>query len=149
MVALADAFVVFEFTTAMLSRCLQVRARQNGVAAGHTLPQAPQLLGPSMLVVQPFCGFAQAAQPSLHVGVHLLALQLVALAFVALHVRLQPPQLIVSDEVAFSQPLFGSPSQSLKPAAQLGLQAPPLHAVVPWLFVQAVPQPPQFAGSVS
>ena len=43
-----------EFTTVMVSRCLHAREMQNGVAAGHTLPQPPQFVGLSMLVVQPF-----------------------------------------------------------------------------------------------
>ena len=123
--------VVLEFTTVMLRRCLHAREMQNGVPAGHTLPQLPQFEGLSMLVVQPFCGFEHAAQPSLQVGAHLLALQLVALAFVVLHARLQPPQFAISAEVAFSQPLLGSLSQSLKPAAQLGAHAPLEHVVVP------------------
>ena len=131
----------------MLSRCLHVREMQNGVVVGHTLPQPPQFEGLSMLVVQPFCGLEHAAQPSLQVGAHWLALQLVALAFVVLHDTLQPPQFAVSAEVGFSQPLFGSLSQSLKPVAQSGLHAPPAQDVVPWLFVHVVPQPPQFALS--
>lgn len=120
---------------------------QNGLAAGHTLPQPPQLLALSRLVVQPFCGLEQAAQPSLHTGLQALVAQVLPLAFVVLQVMPQPPQFALSALVAFSQPLFGSLSQSEKPVAQLGEHAPPLHSVVPCKFEQAVPHPPQFAAS--
>jgi hypothetical protein len=141
--------VVPEFTTTMVSRCWQVRPMQNGAVVPQMVPHAPQLFALSRLVVQPFCGLLQAAQPSLQSGLQALVAQLVALAFVVLHATLQPPQFAMSAVVDFSQPLFGLLSQSANPVAQLGLQAPPLHAVVPWLFVQLVPQPPQFATSLS
>src|SRR5438093_1322437 len=45
-----------------------------------------------------------------------------------------------------SQPFPGLPSQSRKPAAQVGTQAPLVHVVVPLAFVQTVPQAPQFVA---
>jgi hypothetical protein len=53
-------------------------------------------------------------------------------------------QLLTSLFESVSQPFAGLPSQSLKPAEQLGTQAPAVHVVVPWEFVQATPHPPQF-----
>jgi hypothetical protein len=40
--------------------------------------------------------------------------------------------------------LFGSPSQLAKPNVQLGLHTPDAQAFVPWAFVHASPQAPQF-----
>jgi hypothetical protein len=47
----------------------------------------------------------------------------------------QAPQLPVLVWMFVSQPLFGFPSQSAKPAAQVGLHAPATHDVVPFAFV--------------
>jgi hypothetical protein len=53
-------------------------------------------------------------------------------------------QLFTSVFVLVSQPLFGLPSQSLKPAEQDGTQTPAVQAVVPFELLQVMPQPPQF-----
>jgi hypothetical protein len=54
-------------------------------------------------------------------------------------------QLLTSVFVLVSQPLFGLPSQLLKPAAQAGTHTPAVQAVVPFAFEQATPQAPQLA----
>jgi hypothetical protein len=61
------------------------------------------------------------------------------------HTLPQVLQLLTSVLVLVSQPLFGFPSQFLKPAEQLGTQAPAVHVVVPLEFVQVSPQTPQLA----
>ena len=54
----------------------------------------------------------------------------------------QLPQLVVV-VVDVSQPLFGFPSQLDQPVAQLGLQEPAVHCVVPCALLHALPQEPQ------
>jgi hypothetical protein len=46
--------------------------------------------------------------------------------------------------MSVSQPLFGLPSQLANPNVQLGLHMPDAQAFVPWAFVHARPQAPQF-----
>lgn len=60
------------------------------------------------------------------------------LALVAEQVTPHAPQL-VAVRVLVSQPLFGLPSQSAKPVAQVGAQAPAVHVVAPFAFVQLTP----------
>jgi hypothetical protein len=54
----------------------------------------------------------------------------------------QPPQLVVV-RVEVSQPLLKFPSQFAQPVAQLGLQVPAVHCVVPCALLQALPHEPQ------
>lgn len=107
---------------------------QVGVAFAplHTAPQAPQWLRlVSEFVSHPLFGFpSQFLKLPLHTGVHTPLTQLVVpLAFV--HAMPHPPQLLMSPEVAVSQPFFGLPSQSEKPAEHVGTHVPPVHVVVP------------------
>jgi hypothetical protein len=60
----------------------------------------------------------------------------------------QSPQ-SVTVRMLRSQPLFRFESQLLKPAVQVGLQAPEVHAVVPFAFEQLTPQAPQAAVVLS
>jgi hypothetical protein len=82
---------------------------------------------------------AIAQAPAAHDGVPFVASQALA----------QAPQLAASTARFVSQPLAGSPSQSPKPALQLGLQAPALHVVDPFGLTHALPQAPQFAALVA
>jgi hypothetical protein len=61
----------------------------------------------------------------------------------------QLPQLEREVLVFVSQPLAGLPSQSAKPLAQTGLQAPDPHEVVPFWFVHFVVHDPQCEPSVA
>src|SRR5262245_36719310 len=61
---------------------------------------------------------------------------------------LQVPQWLRLVSRLTSQPLSGSPSQSLKVALQAMWQAPPTHEGVPFCDEQARLQPLQWAGSL-
>lgn len=65
-----------------------------------------------------------------------------AVALDSAHAVPQVPQLAIVF-VGVSQPSFGLPLQSPKPAAHVGLQAPAVQAVLPFVFEQATPQAPQ------
>jgi hypothetical protein len=92
-------------------------------------PQLPRLV--SVFVSQPLFGFpSQFLKLPLHTGVHTPLTQLVV-PFAFVQAMPQPPQLLMSAEVAVSQPFFGLPSQSEKPAEHVGTHVPPLHVVVP------------------
>jgi hypothetical protein len=54
-------------------------------------------------------------------------------------------QLFTSLLTFVSQPLFGLPSQLLKPAAQVGTHTPALQVVLPLALEQVTPHAPQFA----
>ena len=60
----------------------------------------------------------------------------------------QSPQSL-SVRMLRSQPLFRFESQLLKPVAQVGTQAPDVHAVVPFMFVHCTAQEPQAAVVLS
>jgi hypothetical protein len=98
----------------------------------HTEPHAPQLPRlTSVFVSQPLFALpSQLLKLPLQTGVHTPATQLVV-PFEFVQAIPQPPQLLESEEVLVSQPFFGFPSQSAKPAAQTGVQVPPTHDVVP------------------
>ncbi len=99
-------------------------------------------------VSQPSFGSpSQSPAPMLQMGVQVPALQLVV-PLRLVHCVVQTPQWSTSVLRFVSQPLFGFPSQSAKPAVQLGTQAPALHAVVPLAFVHVVLQAPQLFASV-
>ena len=109
------------------------------------LPQAPQLERLLVVLVsQPFEALpSQLPNPALQDPSVQVPLGQVVLALASEQAALQSPQ---SDTVAMlrSQPLLALPSQLLKLAAQLGTQEPVVQVVVPFAFVQAVPQAPQF-----
>jgi hypothetical protein len=65
-------------------------------------------------------------------------------AWSSAHACPQDPQFVRVVRLV-SQPLSGSPSQLPQPPAQLGEQAPEVHAVPPWAFEQMLPQVPQLA----
>jgi hypothetical protein len=94
-------------------------------------------------VSQPLFGLlSQLANPALQVGEHTpLEHDVEPLALEQMVP--QAPQLVVLDRMSVSQPLFGLPSQSAHPAAQVGAHAPPVQLVVPWALVHWVPQAPQ------
>jgi hypothetical protein len=110
----------------------------------HWALQAPQFDVVLRLVSQPFFGSpSQLWKPELHTGVHVPVTQLVVpCAFE--HPMAQPPQLLPSVWVFVSQPSVGSPLQSAKPAAHVGVHVPAGHAMVPWALLHAAPQAPQF-----
>jgi hypothetical protein len=111
----------------------------------HTVPQAPQF---ETLVrrsaSQPFAALpSQLPKPALQTGAHAPATQeVVPLAFV--QALPHAPQLERLVAVLVSQPLPALPSQLANPELQVGEQAPATHAVVPFAFVHATAQPPQF-----
>jgi hypothetical protein len=91
---------------------------------------------------------SQSANPVLQTGAHTPAEHdVVPLAFV--QETPQAPQLVALVFVFVSQPLFGLPSQSAKPVLHVGLQAPDVHVVDPFAFVQVTPQLPQLVVVLS
>jgi hypothetical protein len=110
----------------------------------HTAPHAPQFAVDVLVFVsQPlFLLPSQSAKLPVQTGVQTPATQLVV-PFAFVQAMPQPPQLLMSVVVGVSQPFFGLPSQSAKPALQVGTQTPAVHAVEPCAFEQAMPQPPQ------
>src|SRR5262249_1962722 len=58
----------------------------------------------------------------------------------------QAPQFLPSTRMLVSQPLPAKPSQSAKPGLQAMLHAPELHAAVPFVLLQTLPQAPQLLG---
>jgi hypothetical protein len=115
-------------------------------AAAHA-PQSVVLVARS--VSHPFCGLAsQLPCPDEHTGTHAPDTQLVVpLAFV--HALAHPPQSVTVVFVFVSHPLFGLPSQSAHPAAQVAEHVPLVHDAVPWLLEQAALHAPQFVFVVS
>jgi hypothetical protein len=110
----------------------------------HTAPHPPQF--PRLVLVfvsQPLFGRpSQFAKLPVQTGVHTPATQLVV-PFAFVQAMPHPPQLLTSPVVGVSQPFFGLPSQSEKPAEQVGTQVPPVHVVEPCALEQAMPHPPQ------
>jgi len=64
------------------------------------------------------------------------------------HTRPHIPQLLVASR-GVSHPSSGLPLQSAKPVAQVGVQPPPVHAVVPFPLVQALLHVPQWVVVVT
>jgi hypothetical protein len=62
---------------------------------------------------------------------------------------MQEPQCCELVLVFVSQPFVGSPSQLENPGLHVGMQRPPMHAVVPFGLTQATPQAPQFCKLLS
>jgi hypothetical protein len=126
---------------------------QAGVAFArlHALPQAPQLFTLFVrFVSQPFAPLpSQFPRPELHDETpHTPPTQFGVPPPVG-QMLPQVLQLLTSVFVLVSQPLFGLPSQSLKPAAQVGTQAPAVQVVVPFRLVQETVHDPQFAVVLS
>jgi hypothetical protein len=72
-----------------------------------------------------------------------------AVAFVGAQTPPHPPQRMGSLRVSASQPFSATPSQSAKPALQVNPQRPAVQVGEALaLAAQAVPHPPQCAGSV-
>jgi hypothetical protein len=87
-------------------------ASQKMLGLVHASPHDRQLLVVPSGVTQPSWGVAHLPQPALHVGLQLLELQLVEVAFCVPQTVPQAPQLFLSAETSFSQPLKWLPSQS-------------------------------------
>lgn len=110
----------------------------------QALPQLAQFDGVPSWVSQPAAAL-QSAKPELHaVGVHVPVLH-DAPEFGKEHDTPHAPQ-SVKVRMLRSQPLSGMPSQSLKPASQLGEQPLAVQAVVPCALVQASPQAVQLVS---
>jgi hypothetical protein len=116
----------------------------------HAMPHPPQLFTSlCVLTWQPCAALpAQTAKPGLHVGLHAPATQ-AAPPFGFVQAAAHAPQFWALVCVFVSQPLLGLESQSPKPIAQRGAQAPPTHEVVPFGLAHAAPQLPQFIASVA
>jgi hypothetical protein len=97
------------------------------------------------LVSQPLAALlSQLPQPAVQLGTQALLVQAVV-PWALEHTVVQEPQWLTSAEVPVSQPLTALPSQLPQPATHTGWQALDAQLVVPWAFVQFVPQVPQFA----
>ena len=125
----------------------------HAVMPEQTRPQAPQFEAEARVSTShPLVGSpSQSAKPVAQTGTHAPATQAFALVEgLVAQTRAQAPQFEAEVRVSTSQPFEGSPSQSAKPVAQAGTQAPETHAlaVVPTLVAQAAPQAPQWAVEV-
>jgi hypothetical protein len=111
-------------------------------------PQTPQLVPlVSVFTSQPFMGFmSQSAKPAAQVTmVHAPAAQPCSATLGSSHALPQRPQCWGLVEVAVSQPVVESPSQSPKPALHMSIaQAPRRHAAEALRMVQVRRQAPQF-----
>jgi hypothetical protein len=112
----------------------------------QALPHAAQFDVVPRAVSQPAAA-VQSAKPALQpVGTHVPFVH-AAPAFGNEQTVPQAPQFIVV-AMLVSQPSSGSPLQLRQPSSQTGEQSKepgvPEQAFVPWLFVQALPQPAQF-----
>lgn len=130
----------------LLQAIAQVELLHDGVPwfELHACPHAPQLVRLfAESVSQPLLLFpSQSLNAPVHTGVHTPATQLVV-PWALLQLTPQEPQKLVVVWMSVSQPLARFPSQSAKPAKQVGAQAPPAHAMVPCGLTQFFPHPPQ------
>jgi hypothetical protein len=112
----------------------------------HTAPQAPQLVRLVFVFVsQPLPGRpSQSPRPALQTLMPQTPLTQFAVPPVLGQTLPHVLQLLTSEVTFASQPLFGLPSQSLKPALHVGTHAPAVQVVDPCAFTHAMPQPPQF-----
>ena len=103
----------------------------------HTAPHPPQLARLVFVFVsQPLPALpSQSPRPGLHVETPQTPPTQFGVPPAAGHTFPHVLQLLMSELVLVSQPLFGLPSQFLNPAEQVGTQTPPVHAVVPFVFV--------------
>jgi hypothetical protein len=116
----------------------------------HTAPQAPQLARLVFVFVsQPLLELpSQSPRPGLQVETPQTPPTQFGVPPDAGQTLPQVLQLLTSEFVFVSQPLFGLPSQFLNPAEHVGTQAPPVQAVVPLAFVHWTPQAPQLVTVV-
>jgi hypothetical protein len=112
-------------------------------AREHTLPQRPQLRASVGRVTQ---ALVQSVAPAGQVITHAPPMHAVMPA----QARPQAPQFEAALRVSTSQPLVGSPSQSAKPVAHTGTQAPATQAfaVVEALVAHTRPQAPQLEAEL-
>jgi hypothetical protein len=112
----------------------------------QALPQLAQLVLVPSWVSQPGAD-VQSPKPAAQVPIVQVPVAHDALAFGNEQGTPQSPQSVMV-VTPFSQPLSGSPSQLLKPAAQVGEQSKlptaPVHRLLPWALVQALPHVAQF-----
>jgi hypothetical protein len=118
-------------------------------ARAQTVPQAPQLVGSTAVLVQNAVAPApQVVLPAPQVAPQAPAEQ----TWPAAHAAPHDPQLALSVRVLVSQPSAATPLQSAKPAAQAPAgttHAPATHAWVVTLgSAQAAPQAPQLVAAV-
>jgi hypothetical protein len=118
----------------------------------HTVPQVPQFIGSVIVLTQVaptpaphmLIGGAQGMPqtPRTHIRPAAHARGMLAVP--------QAPQCVAEVRVSVSQPLAASPSQSPKPAAQVGMQRPlaQVFIVVPVLVMHVAPHMPQFIALV-
>jgi hypothetical protein len=111
----------------------------------QTAPHAPQFARlVFVLVSQPLPELpSQSPRPGLHVDTPQTAPTQFGVPPEAGHTLPHVLQLLTSEFVFVSQPLFGLPSQFLNPEEHVGTQAPPVQAVVPFVLVHWTPQAPQ------
>ena len=111
----------------------------------HVTPHAPQLLTfVAMFVSQPLFLFpSQFAQPAAHTGSHVPPTQLVVPCAFEHPIPHDPQSLTLVFRFA-SHLLLPFPSQFPKLPEHVGTHAPATHTVLPFAFVHAAPQLPQF-----
>src|SRR5437773_361086 len=118
----------------------------------HVPPHVPQLRRSlRRSVSQPFSArLSQSPNPTLHANVHAPSLHAPPALRAPVQERLQPPQLRGLSAVPTSQPLPTFRSQSAKPGSHVPmLHLPRRQPAVPWSGApHALPQPPQFFGSL-
>jgi hypothetical protein len=87
-------------------------------------------------------------KPALHVRIPQVPDEHVAVALRSEQALPQLPQFVTLLWVFVSHPFVGSPSQLPHPTTQVGAHVPLEQTVVPWGFVQPLPQLPQLATLV-
>ena len=110
------------------------------------VPHAPQFEALTLVLVShPFCVLpSQLPKPAPQTGTHAPPAQLVV-PFAFVHAL---PHALQFAELVFrfvSHPFVALPSQLAKPALHVGVHVPVVQLVVPFAFVQPLPQLPQFA----
>jgi hypothetical protein len=127
------------------SRQLPDEHDEEAFAREHAVPQLPQLVALVSGASQPLAALpSQSPKPAEQVETPQTPPTQLGVPPVVEQTWPQVPQLL-TPVIDVSQPLFGLPSQSAKPGAQVGAHVPvPEQLVEPWAFVQAFPQEPQF-----
>jgi hypothetical protein len=130
----------------LLQAMAHVEELQDGVPLLllHAWPQAPQLVRLfAVSVSQPLLLLpSQSAKLPVHTGAQVPDTHVVVPCALVQEVP-QAPQLVRVVLMFVSQPFERLPSQSAKPAKQVGAHAPAEHVAVPFALVQLLPQPPQ------
>jgi len=120
---------------------------------GQLTPQPPQLVTSpdAVLTSQPSSELVlQSRKPALHAPITHRPPEQLEAALADWQRLPHTPQLLASEAVLVSQPLAAAPSQSAKPAAQAeSTHAPILHPATPLGKEHALPQAPQWAGSLA